>query len=46
MVHLPLDCESARRKGGAVASMVPHAKDMPSDLRADRRSDIAVKKRA
>jgi two-component system, cell cycle sensor histidine kinase DivJ len=46
MVHLPLDCESARRKGRTVASVVSRIKDTPSDVRADLRSDIAVKRRA
>jgi two-component system, cell cycle sensor histidine kinase DivJ len=41
-VHLPLDCESARRKGGTLARVAPRAKDTPSDLRPD----IAVKRRA
>jgi cell cycle sensor histidine kinase DivJ len=46
MVHLPLDCESARRRDRAVASMVARIKDAPADIRAELRQDIAVKKRA
>jgi cell cycle sensor histidine kinase DivJ len=45
-VHLPLDCERARRDGKALARMVPRSKETPPDLRAELRSDIAVKRRA
>jgi cell cycle sensor histidine kinase DivJ len=44
IVHLPLDCEGARResRGSALAKIVPRT----SDVRSDIRSDVAVKKSA
>jgi cell cycle sensor histidine kinase DivJ len=47
IVHLPLDCEGARRKSGSLARIVPRINDARSDLRpGDMRSDRAVKKSA
>ena len=42
IVHLPFDCEGARRNNEAPARIVPRI----NDVRADVRADIAVKKSA
>jgi cell cycle sensor histidine kinase DivJ len=44
-VHLPLDCEGARRKREALAT-VPRIDDARADMRSSLRSDSAVKKSA
>jgi cell cycle sensor histidine kinase DivJ len=48
IVHLPLDCESARRRSETptMARIVPGAKAARSDIRSDLRADSAVKKSA
>ena len=46
VVHLPLDCEGARRKSAALARIVPRINDARSDIRPDVRSDMVVKKSA
>jgi cell cycle sensor histidine kinase DivJ len=53
VVHLPFDCEGARRDGAAPESarVVPHARQdtrtvIRSDIRSETGSDIAVKKSA
>jgi cell cycle sensor histidine kinase DivJ len=46
VVHLPLDCEGARRKSAALARIVPRINDARSDIRSDVRSDMVVKKSA
>jgi cell cycle sensor histidine kinase DivJ len=48
IVHLPLDCESARRRSEtpALARIVPAAKAARPDIRSDVRADNAVKKSA
>jgi cell cycle sensor histidine kinase DivJ len=45
-IHLPLDCEGARRRSETFASAVPQIDDARLDLRSSLRSDSAVKKRA
>jgi hypothetical protein len=48
IVHLPLDCESARRGSETpeLARIVPAAKAARPDIRSDVRADNAVKKSA
>ena len=45
-VHLPFDCEAARRKGEALPRVVPLVSEARPDPRPDARSDIEVKKSA
>jgi cell cycle sensor histidine kinase DivJ len=45
-VHLPFDCEAARRKGEALPRVVPLVSDPRPDPRSDARSDTTVKKSA
>jgi cell cycle sensor histidine kinase DivJ len=46
VVHLPFDCEAARRKSDVPARLVPLTGEGRSDIRSEARSDIAVKKSA
>ena len=46
IVHLPFDCEGARRKSAALARIVPRMNDARADIRSDVRSDMVVKKSA
>jgi cell cycle sensor histidine kinase DivJ len=50
IVHLPFDCEAARRQGEALPRVVPLVSDARSEprqeLRSDARSDMTVKKSA
>jgi cell cycle sensor histidine kinase DivJ len=46
VVHLPFDCEAARRKSDVPARLVPLTGEGRSDIRSEARSGIAVKKSA
>jgi cell cycle sensor histidine kinase DivJ len=46
MIHVPLDCEGARRRSETLARAVPQIDDARLDLRSSLRSDSVVKKRA
>jgi cell cycle sensor histidine kinase DivJ len=45
-VHLPLDCERARRRSEAPTSAAPRTDDARSEIRSSLRADSAVKKSA
>jgi cell cycle sensor histidine kinase DivJ len=45
-VHLPLDCERARRRSEAATSAAPPTDDARSEIRSGLRADSAVKKSA
>ena len=45
-IHLPLDCEAARRKDEALARVVPLMSDARSEPRPEPRADMTVKKSA